>query len=119
MLEMNRNAQAYVAYEYKEATVDLKRDSEYLDGYESFGWELDEAYEAHASYAGMPVRESLISLHLRRDRRIVNRMELTRLQRQFEACMKEIHTLEGLKDIHATICSLWLCKRLSGGKISL
>lgn len=106
MLEMNRNAQAYVAYEYKEATVDLKRASEYLDGYESFGWELDDAYEAHASYAGMPVRESLISLHLRRDRRIVNRMELTRLQRQFEACMKEIHTLEGLKDIHATICSL-------------
>lgn len=106
MEEMKRSARAFAAYEYKETTVERRRASEYLDGYESFGWELDDAYEASAAYPGMPVGESLITLHLRRDRRIVNRVELTRLQRQFEACMKEIQMLESSKDVHATICSL-------------
>lgn len=106
MVEMKRSARAFAAYEYKVATVDRRRASEYLDGYESFGWELDNAYETPASYPGVPGAGSMLSLHLRRDRRIVNRVELTRLQRQFEACMREIQTLESSKDVHATICSL-------------
>lgn len=106
MVEMKRSARAFAAYEYKESTVERRRASEYLDGYESFGWELDDAHEAHTAYTGMPVVESLITLHLRRDRRIINKMELTRLQRQFEACMKEIQMLESSKDVHATICAL-------------
>lgn len=106
MLEMKRNAQAFVAYEYKEATVDRRRAHEYLDGYENFGWELDDAYAPLTGIPGVPGAGNMLSLHLRRDRRIVNRMELTRLQRQFEACMREIQTLENSKDIHATICSL-------------
>ncbi len=104
--EIERTARAFVAYEYKEATVDRKRASEYLDGYENFGWELDDAYETHASYTGMPVGESMITLHLRRDRRIINKMELTRLQRQFEACMKEIQTLENSSEMKATLRAL-------------
>ena len=48
---MKRSAQAFAAYEYKVATVDRRRASEYPDGYESFGWELDDTYE---SLAGIP-----------------------------------------------------------------
>ena len=101
-----RSAQAFAAYEYKESTVERRRVSEYLDGYESFGWDLNDANEAPAVHPGVPGAERMITLHMRRDRRIVNRVELTRLQRQFEACMKEIQTLEGSRDVHATICSL-------------
>ena len=52
---MKRSARAFAAYEYKETTVERRRASEYPDGYESFGWELDDAYEASAAYPGMPV----------------------------------------------------------------
>ena len=103
---MKISARAFAAYEYKVASVDRRRAPEYLNGYESFGWELDDAYETPASYPGVPAAERMIALHLRRDRRIVNRVELTRLQRQFEACMNEIQTLESSRDVHATICSL-------------
>ena len=51
MEEMKRSARAFAAYEYKEATVERRRVSAYLDGYESFGWELDDTYE---SLAGIP-----------------------------------------------------------------
>lgn len=104
--EMEQTAQVFVTYEYKEATVDRKRASEYLDGYENFGWELDDAYEPHVNFPGVPSAMSMITLHLRRDRRIINKMELTRLQRQFEACMKEIQTLENSSETKATIYSL-------------
>lgn len=106
MVEMKRSARAFAAYEYKETTVERRRASEYLDDYESFGWELDDAYERPAVHPGVPGAERMIALHMRRDRRIVNRVELTRLQRQFEACMKEIQTLESSRDVHATICAL-------------
>lgn len=106
MVEMKQGVQAFAAYEYKEATVERRRVPEYLDGYESFGWELHDAHETPAAHPGLPGAERMIALHLRRDRRIVNRVELTRLQRQFEACMREIQTLEGSGDTHATICSL-------------
>ena len=51
MVEMKRSARAFAAYEYKVATVDRRCASEYPDGYESFGWELDDTYE---SLAGSP-----------------------------------------------------------------
>ena len=52
MEEMKRSARAFAAYEYKETTVERRRASEYLDGYESFGWELDDTYETLAGIPG-------------------------------------------------------------------
>ena len=106
MEEMKRSARAFAAYEYKEATVERRRVSAYLDGYESFGWELDDAYAPLTGIPGVPGAERMIALHLRRDRRIVNRMELTRLQRQFEACMREVQSLENSSEMEATIGAL-------------
>ena len=46
------------------------------------------------------------TLHLKRDRKIINKMELTRLQRHFEACINEIKTLESSKTQMATVWAL-------------
>lgn len=78
---------AYIGYEYKEVTVPDREASRFLDGYASFGWAADENRPAVTG-------GRLVTLYLKRDRKIINRMELTRLQRHFEACMQEIRQLE-------------------------
>lgn len=80
----------YVSYEYKEVAAPEKAVSMLLDGYESFGWTQDPRHPA----AGGGER---VVLHLRRSRKLVNRMELTRLQRNFECSLEEIGRLERTK----------------------
>lgn len=89
----------FTTYEYKEVTVNSDKASLYLDGYESFGWQPDENF---------PPQESgdRVTLRLRRDRKLVNRIELTRLQRNFEANMEEIAALERSRTSTATIWAL-------------
>ncbi|MDE6620423.1 MAG: hypothetical protein K2K74_08065 [Lachnospiraceae bacterium] len=86
----------YVGYEYKELVVDNSMVSLFLDGYENFGWEVND------SRAGSGIGEKTGSgqktvIRLKRDRKILNKAELTRLQRNFEACVAEIQTLEQRK----------------------
>lgn len=45
-------------------------------------------------------------LVLKRERKIINKMELTRLQRHFEACMDEIKVLERSRTSTATIWAI-------------
>ena len=78
-------------YEYKTVTVKSNALSLWLDGYESFGWQEDPRFPDRGE------KETVV-LRLRRDRRILNKMELTRLQRNFEACMEEIDALEKAPD---------------------
>lgn len=73
--------------------------SEYIDCYENFGWELDENIPAASQF-------HTVTLRMKRDRKIVNKMELTRLQRNFEACANEIDKLEQSKNSVATLWSL-------------
>lgn len=89
----------YTAYEYKEVTVQSEKASLYLDGYESFGWVADENF---------PPKESggKVTLRLKRDRKQLNRTELTRLQRQFEAGLEELAALERSKTSTATIWAM-------------
>ena len=89
----------FTAYEYKEITVRSDRASLYLDCYESFGWQQDENF---------PLQESRdrITLRLKRDRKLVNKVELTRLQRNFESSMEEIIALEHSKTAAASIWAL-------------
>lgn len=97
---MNEQPQnSFPAYEYKEVTVEHKNASLYLDCYESFGWQQDENF---------PLKESgdKVTLKLKRDRKLVNKVELTRLQRHFEANMEEIHALEASKSSAAIIWAL-------------
>lgn len=89
----------FTAYEYKEVTVGSDKASFYLDCYESFGWQLDENF---------PAKETggKTTLKFKRDRKVVNKAELTRLQRHFEANMEEIAALERSKTTTAQIWAM-------------
>ncbi len=96
----------YIGYEYKEVCTDKSRVSFLLDGYENFGWEADgNIYENPGSVSNQHNQKKVI-LRLKRNRKIVNKMELTRLQRNFEACVNEIETLEKSKTSVATVYAL-------------
>ena len=77
----------YHSYDYMEVSVAERLYSHYMDSYQAFGWEIDENIVSAGSHGK-------ITIHLKRSRRIMNKMELTRLQRHFEACMEEIVSLE-------------------------
>ena len=72
------------------------------DAYESLGWELDERAGGKREEAkGKKVR-------LRRERKIINKMELTRLQRNMEACVASIDELERSVTSGATLYAVLL-----------
>lgn len=93
MSNIRKDSAGFIGYEYKEIEAKGERASMYLDCYPSFGWEVDD-----------PTKNGTITL--KRNRKIVNRMELTRLQRHFEACMGELDQLERSKTTGATIASI-------------
>ena len=96
----------YIGYEYKEIAAENNRISFLLDGYENFGWELDERQmERGREHSGASAK---MVLQLKRNRKIINKMELTRLQRNFEACVNEIDKLEKKKTSVATMYALIL-----------
>lgn len=90
---------SFIGYEYKEITASDEQASMYLDCYENFGWEPDENISISKSHSGMTIR-------MKRNRKMINKMELTRLQRQFEACVNEIEALEKAKTSAATVWAL-------------
>lgn len=98
----------FVAYDYKEICTDKNKVSFMLDGYENFGWEADgNVYESPEAVQN-PHQQKKAILHLKRNRKIVNKTELTRLQRNFEACVNEIDLLEKSKTSKATTYALLL-----------
>lgn len=92
----------FMTYEYKEIHPDEGQMSFMLDCYENFGWRLDENMYA----SGNAATESKNVLYLKRERKIVNKTELTRLQRNFEACVTEIALLEKKKTSVASIYAM-------------
>lgn len=99
MSEIRKDSAQFVGYEYKEITASGERAAFYLDCYESFGWVQDErTQETFPAAKG--------KLVLKRERKIVNKAELTRLQRHFEACMDEIAALEKSKTANAKIWAI-------------
>lgn len=97
----------FVGYEYKELLTESSRFSFLLDGYENFGWELDENLSENREGRNLTVQPKKV-LRLKRNRKIVNKMELTRLERNFEACVNEIDKLEKEKTSTATVYALVL-----------
>lgn len=95
----------FVGFEYKEIIADMGRVSFLLDGYESFGWEVDGKIQ-EAENIGKADSRHKVTVYLKRNRKIVNKTELTRLQRNFEACLKEIDALEGSRTSTATMYAL-------------
>lgn len=97
--EITKGGREFIGYEYKTMTVESERASMYLDGYTNFGWVTDES---------MPPKQlaGMVTIKLKRDRKILNKMELTRLQQHFESCMDEIRILERSKTHKAMVASL-------------
>ncbi len=77
-------------YEYTDVIVPYDMKSVYADAYEHFGWQLERSIPS-LHHIGS------INLRFKRDRKIRNKAELTRLQRQFDACAKEVASLERSK----------------------
>lgn len=99
MGEIREDGASFVGYEYQELPAGGARTPLYLDGYESFGWVLDQRTPEQA----LRGKGKLV---LKRNRKIVNKTELTRLQRHFEACVRELDQLEQSKTSAATICAV-------------
>lgn len=89
----------FESYDYLKVTVQEEQLSEYLDGYENFGWKLD---------PNIPVEKNggKAVLHFKRSRAILNKTELIRLQRHYEACMREREKLEESKASAATMAAI-------------
>lgn len=95
MNETTRNEGQFVGYEYKDVTVKRRMEQVYTDGYANFGWALDGT--------STPLKNvGTVTLKFKRDRKIRNKVELTRLQRQFDAAVAEIESLESSKVIYAS-----------------
>lgn len=97
------NDNSYIGYEYKEVLIRGKdKISLYIDGYRNFGWNLDENRNK------LNEKEKNI-IYLKRDRMIINKVEITRLQRHFEDCLKQIDELERSKTAKARLVSVIIC----------
>ncbi len=94
---MNENN--FESYDYLKVSVEDDLCSQYIDGYTSFGWKSDE---------NLPQEKNAekVTLHFKRSRNIMNKVELTRLQRHYEACMQEVAALEASKTSVPAIASI-------------
>jgi len=97
--EVTKGGKDYIGYDYKTVTTDSAYASLYLDCYESLGWMPDDSMSAE-QFGDTAV------LKLKRDRKILNKVELTRLQNHFESCADEIRKLERSKTETGLIASL-------------
>lgn len=93
---MNENK--FVGYEYKSINVKRSMVSLYTDGYENFGWKLESTENERGN-----LTMDTVTMKFKRDRKICNKAELTRLQRKFDACVSEILSLEASKNIKASV----------------
>ena len=99
MSRITKDGSQYVGYRYKRIAVPAAQAVMLIDSYANFGWELDEE--------SSPLRNvGIVTLVFKQDRKILNKMELTRLERHFEACLEEIDTLERSKSSTATAFSI-------------
>lgn len=100
MSEKSAAGNGFIGYEYKNITVGREMEALYADGYANFGWTL-EGTDVTPTIRGT----TAANMKFKRDRKICNKAELTRLQRQFEACVQEIQALERSKTASASIAA--------------
>lgn len=80
----------FMGYEYRNVTVKKTMQAVYADSFGNFGW-IAEGIEDTVG------KVDSVVMKFKRNRKIRNKSELTRLQRQFEACTAEIVFLERSK----------------------
>ena len=92
---------SFVGFEYLEVPAKRSMESLYADSYGNFGWEFEGAIpQAEGSDS--------VLLKFKRDRKLRNKAELTRLQHQFEACAREIERLEHSRTTAASVAAFSL-----------
>jgi len=87
----------FIGYEYRDITVARNLESIYKDSYQNFGWKL----EKESSPLSLGIGS--VTMKFKRNRKIQNKAELTRLQRQFDACINEITRMEDSKMTSASV----------------
>lgn len=87
--------ESYRGYDYKKLKILNSKDYEYLDALKCFGWKIDEEKNKDTNV-----------YVLKRERNIINKTELLRLEKNLDVCNNDIYKL--LKSIHshASIVSL-------------
>ncbi|WP_198401180.1 hypothetical protein [Erysipelothrix larvae] len=85
----------FVGYEYQDVTVKNAYVNLYVDSYENFGWEFEDKKSATHNVGST-------TLVFKRDRKIRNKAELTRLQRQFDSLVEQVDHLETKKVFKAS-----------------
>lgn len=105
MSELIKEVSTFTGYDYKEIVTTGEKVSFLIDSYVNFGWEVDQNV-MHGGTDRFHNLNAQVVLRLKRDRKIINKMELTRLQRNFESCIKEIDKLERAKTSQGTMYAL-------------
>jgi hypothetical protein len=95
MSEIRKNENSFIGYEYKDITVKHSMEPIYADGYGNFGWVLEGTSTPMQSIGS-------VTMKFKRDRKIRNKAELSRLQRQFDSCAAEIEALERSRTLGAS-----------------
>lgn len=93
----------FILYDYKEVEAERSMIPLLRDGYENFGWETEEKASESKTH---PNQNHKSILQMRRNRKIINKPELLRLQSHFEACVKDVKALEKSKESRAVMISL-------------
>lgn len=94
---MTNQENSFVGFEYMEVPAMRNMESLYVDSYQNFGWVYEGTSEQENS--------DRVTMKFKRDRKIRNKAELSRLQRQFESCAHEIEALERSRTTTATIAA--------------
>ena len=95
-----RSERNYIGYEYRDISVESDMESLYIDSYECFGWQFE---GRQASLLGLG--SGTANLKFKRDRKVLNKAELTRLQRHFDSCVSEITRMEQSKTNYASVAA--------------
>lgn len=106
----------FIGYEYSEVKIRKEYSSLLIDNYQNFGWILE-----NLETIIQPVGHVLIQF--KRDRKIRNKAELTRLQRQLDSLIEQISRLEKQKSAMAMVAALAIgvigCTFLAGSVFAI
>lgn len=87
MSEKRNEKNLLVQYDYKEILVPSDLVSLSIDSYKSLGWNRDDNID-------LVPGKNKTKVSFKRDRNILNKTELTRLERNLDACMEQIDLLK-------------------------
>lgn len=90
--------ESIIGYDYQDITVKRVLAPAYADGYVNFGWRLDATREPTG-------KVDAITLQFKRDHALRNKLELSRLQHQFDTCLAAIGTMETAKTVKASVAA--------------